>query len=142
MAKVILTIELDDAQELSRVSALLAGAPAPEMAVKVDTSKLEEAPIAKKESPAEAAPAEDKPAEAAPAEDKPAEAAHAEAAPAEAASEYSLEDIQRAFRAKRTKDNMNLMKEIVQAHGGTRLSDIPVASYPALMAELDALVVS
>lgn len=130
MAKVILTIELDDAQELSRVSALLAGAPAPEMAVKVDTSKLEEAlkaPIAKKESPAEAAPAED----------KPAEAAHAEAA-----SEYSLEDIQRAFRAKRTKDNMNLMKEIVQAHGGTRLSDIPVASYPALMAELDALVVS
>lgn len=125
MAKVILTIELDDAQELSRVSALLAGAPAPEMAVKVDTSKLEEAlkaPIAKKESPAKAAPAE---------------AAHAEAAP-----EYSLEDIQRAFRAKRTKDNMNLMKEIVQAHGGTRLSDIPVASYPALMAELDALVVS
>lgn len=130
MAKVILTIELDDAQELSRVSALLAGAPAPEMAVKMDTSKLEEAlkaPIAKKESPAKAAPAE-----AAPTEDKPAEAA----------SEYSLEDIQRAFRAKRTKDNMNLMKEIVQAHGGTRLSDIPVASYPALMAELDALVVS
>lgn len=117
MAKVILTIELDDAQELSRVSALLAGTPAPAMTVKVDTSKLEEAPIAKKESPAE-----DKPAEAAP--------------------EYSLEDIQRAFRAKRTKDNMNLMKEIVQAHGGTRLSDIPVASYPALMAELDALVVS
>lgn len=109
---------------------MLAGAPAPEMAVKVDTSKLEEAlkaPIAKKESPAKAAPAE---------------AAHAEADPAEAAPEYSLEDIQRAFRAKRTKDNMNLMKEIVQAHGGTRLSDIPVASYPALMAELDALVVS
>ena len=125
MAKVILTIELDDAQELSRVSALLAGAPAPEMAVKMDTSKLAEAlkaPIAKKESPAK---------------ETPAEAAHAEAA-----SEYSLEDIQRAFRAKRTKDNMNLMKEIVQAHGGTRLSDIPVASYPALMAELDALVVS
>lgn len=132
MAKVILTIELDDAQELSRVSALLAGAPAPAMTVKVDTSKLEEAPIAKKESPAK-----ETPAEAAPAEDKPAEAAHAEAA-----SEYSLEDIQRAFRAKRTKDNMNLMKEIVQAHGGTRLSDIPAASYPALMAELDALVVS
>ena len=122
MAKVILTIELDDAQELSKVSALLAGTPAPAMTVKVDTSKLEEAPIAKKESPAE---------------DKPAEADSAEAA-----SEYSLEDIQRAFRAKRTKDNMNLMKEIVQAHGGTRLSDIPVASYPALMAELDALVVS
>lgn len=122
MAKVILTIELDDAQELSRVSALLAGAPAPAMTVKVDTSKLEEAPIAKKESPAKETPAE--------------------AAPAEAAPEYSLEDIQRAFRAKRTKDNMNLMKEIVQAHGGTRLSDIPVASYPALMAELDALVVS
>ena len=130
MAKVILTIELDDAQELSRVSALLAGAPAPEMAVKVDTSKLEEdlkAPIAKKANPAK---------------ETPAEAAHAEADPAEAAPEYSLEDIQRAFRAKRTKDNMNLMKEIVQAHGGTRLSDIPVASYPALMAELDALVVS
>nr|DAU68271.1 MAG TPA: hypothetical protein [Caudoviricetes sp.] len=130
MAKVILTIELDDAQELSRVSALLTGAPAPEMAVKVDTSKLAEAlkaPIAKKESPAK---------------ETPAEAAPAEAAHAEAASEYSLEDIQRAFRAKRTKDNMNLMKEIVQAHGGTRLSDIPVASYPALMAELDALVVS
>lgn len=122
MAKVILTIELDDAQELSRVSALLAGAPAPAMTVKVDTSKLEEAPIAKKESPAKETPAEE---------------VHAEAA-----SEYSLEDIQRAFRAKRTKDNMNLMKEIVQAHGGTRLSDIPVASYPALMAELDALVVS
>lgn len=125
MAKVILTIELDDAQELSRVSALLAGAPAPEMAVKMDTSKLAEAlkaPIAKKESPAKETPAEE---------------VHAEAA-----SEYSLEDIQRAFRAKRTKDNMNLMKEIVQAHGGTRLSDIPVASYPALMAELDALVVS
>lgn len=122
MAKVILTIELDDAQELSRVSALLAGAPAPAMTVKVDTSKLEEAPIAKKESPADADPAEANPTEAAP--------------------EYSLEDIQRAFRAKRTKDNMNLMKEIVQAHGGTRLSDIPVASYPALMAELDALVVS
>ena len=120
MAKVILTIELDDAQELSRVSALLAGAPAPEMAVKVDTSKLEEAlkaPIAKKESPAKETPAE-------------------------AAPEYSLEAIQRAFKAKRTKDNMNLMKEIVQAHGGARLSDIPVASYPALMAELDALVVS
>lgn len=130
MAKVILTIELDDAQELSRVSALLAGAPAPEMAVKVDTSKLAEAlkaPIAKKESPAK---------------ETPAEAAPAEADSAEAAPEYSLEDIQRAFRAKRTKDNMNLMKEIVQAHGGTRLSDIPVASYPALMAELDALVVS
>ncbi len=130
MAKVILTIELDDAQELSRVSALLAGAPAPEMAVKMDTSKLEEAlkaPIAKKANPEKAAHTE-----AAPAEDKPAEAA----------SEYSLEDIQRAFKAKRTKDNMNLMKEIVQAHGGTRLSDIPVASYPALMAELDALVVS
>lgn len=125
MAKVILTIELDDAQELSRVGALLAGAPAPEMAVKVDTSKLEEAlkaPIAKKASSAK---------------ETPAEVAHAEAAP-----EYSLEDIQRAFRAKRTKDNMNLMKEIVQAHGGTRLSDIPAASYPALMAELDALVVS
>lgn len=125
MAKVILTIELDDAQELSSVSALLAGAPAPEMAVKMDTSKLAEAlkaPIAKKESPAKETPAEE---------------VHAEAA-----SEYSLEDIQRAFRAKRTKDNMNLMKEIVQAHGGTRLSDIPVASYPALMAELDALVVS
>lgn len=122
MAKVILTIELDDAQELSRVSALLAGAPAPAMTVKVDTSKLEEAPIAKKESPAKETPAEE---------------VHAEAA-----SEYSLEDIQRAFKAKRTKDNMNLMKEIVQAHGGTRLSDIPVASYPALMAELDALVVS
>ena len=137
MAKVILTIELDDAQELSRVSALLAGAPAPAMTVKVDTSKLEEAPIAKKESPAK-----ETPAEAAPTEDAPAEAAHAEADPAEAAPEYSLEDIQRAFRAKRTKDNMNLMKEIVQAHGGTRLSDIPVASYPALMAELDALVVS
>ena len=130
MAKVILTIELDDAQELSRVSALLTGTPAPEMAVKVDTSKLAEAlkaPLAKKESPAK---------------ETPAEAAHAEAAHAEAAPEYSLEDIQRAFRAKRTKDNMNLMKEIVQAHGGTRLSDIPVASYPALMAELDALVVS
>lgn len=130
MAKVILTIELDDAQELSRVSALLAGAPAPEMAVKVDTSKLAEAlkaPIAKKESPAK---------------ETPAEADSAEADSAEAASEYSLEDIQRAFRAKRTKDNMNLMKEIVQAHGGARLSDIPVASYPALMAELDALVVS
>lgn len=130
MAKVILTIELDDAQELSRVSALLTGAPAPEMAVKVDTSKLAEAlkaPIAKKESPAK---------------ETPAEVAHAEAEHAEAASEYSLEDIQRAFRAKRTKDNMALMKEIVQAHGGTRLSDIPVASYPALMAELDALVVS
>ncbi len=127
MAKVILTIELDDAQELSRVSALLAGAPAPEMTVKVDTSKLEEAPIAKKESRAKETPAEE---------------VHAEADPAEAASEYSLEDIQRAFRAKRTKDNMNLMKEIVQAHGGTRLSDIPAASYPALMAELDALVVS
>lgn len=125
MAKVILTIELDDAQELSRVSALLAGAPAPEMAVKVDTSKLEEAlkaPVAKKASPAK---------------ETPAEVAHAEVAP-----EYSLEDIQRAFKAKRTKDNMALMKEIVQAHGGTRLSDIPVASYPALMAELDALVVS
>ncbi len=130
MAKVILTIELDDAQELSRVSALLAGAPAPEMAVKVDTSKLEEAlkaPIAKKESPAK---------------ETPAEAAPAKETLAEAAPEYSLEDIQRAFKAKRTKDNMNLMKEIVQAHGGTRLSDIPVASYPALMAELDALVVS
>ncbi|MFR9291804.1 MAG: hypothetical protein ACLVKS_01335, partial [Peptococcus niger] len=73
MAKVILTIELDDAQELSRVSALLAGAPAPEMTVKVDTSKLEEAPIAKKESPAKETPAEE---------------VHAEAA-----SEYSLEDI-------------------------------------------------
>lgn len=135
MAKVILTIELDDAQELSRVSALLTGTPAPEMAVKVDTSKLAEAlkaPIAKKANPEKAAHTE-----AAPAEDKPAEAD-----PAEAAPEYSLEDIQRAFRAKRTKDNMNLMKEIVQAHGGTRLSDIPVASYPALMAELDALVVS
>ena len=135
MAKVILTIELDDAQELSRVSALLTGAPAPEMAVKVDTSKLAEAlkaPIAKKESPAK-----ETPAEATPTEEAPAEAPHAEAAP-----EYSLEDIQRAFKAKRTKDNMNLMKEIVQAHGGTRLSDIPVASYPALMAELDALVVS
>lgn len=130
MAKVILTIELDDAQELSRVSALLTGTPAPEMAVKVDTGKLAEAlkaPIAKKESPAKETPAEA----------APAEVAHAEAAP-----EYSLEDIQRAFRAKRTKDNMNLMKEIVQAHGGTRLSDIPAASYPALMAELDALVVS
>lgn len=127
MAKVILTIELDNAQELSRVSALLAGAPAPEMAVKVDTSKLEEAPIAKKESPAKETPAEE---------------VHAEADPAEAAPEYSLEDIQRAFKAKRTKDNMNLMKEIVQAHGGARLSDIPAASYPALMAELDALVVS
>lgn len=115
MAKVILTIELDDAQELSRVSALLAGKAA------VDK------PAPAKETPAEVAPTED-----APAEDKPAEAA----------PEYSLEDIQRAFRAKRTKDNMNLMKEIVQAHGGTRLSDIPVASYPALMAELDALVVS
>lgn len=125
MAKVILTIELDDAQELSRVSALLAGAPAPEMAVKMDTSKLAEAlkaPIAKKASPAQETPVEE---------------VHAEAAP-----EYSLEDIQRAFRAKRTKDNMALMKEIVQAHGGTRLSDIPAASYPALMAELDALVVS
>lgn len=132
MAKVILTIELDDAQELSRVSALLAGAPAPAMTVKVDTSKLEEAPIAKKASPAKKTPAE-----ATPTEEAPAEAPHAEAAP-----EYSLEDIQRAFKAKRTKDNMNLMKEIVQAHGGTRLSDIPVASYPALMAELDALVVS
>lgn len=132
MAKVILTIELDDAQELSRVSALLTGAPAPEMAVKVDTSKLAEALKAKKASPAKKTPAKATPAEAAP----------AEAAPAEAAPEYSLEDVQRAFRAKRTKDNMNLMKEIVQAHGGTRLSDIPVASYPALMAELDALVVS
>ena len=127
MAKVILTIELDDAQELSRVSALLTGAPAPEMAVKVDTSKLAEALKAKKASPAKKTPAKATPAEA---------------APAEAAPEYSLEDVQRAFRAKRTKDNMNLMKEIVQAHGGTRLSDIPVASYPALMAELDALVVS
>lgn len=130
MAKVILTIELDNAQELNRVSALLTGTPAPEMAVKVDTSKLAEAlkaPIAKKESPAK---------------ETPAEAAPAKETLAEAASEYSLEDIQRAFRAKRTKDNMNLMKEIVQAHGGTRLSDIPVASYPALMAELDALVVS
>lgn len=140
MAKVILTIELDDAQELSRVSALLTGTPAPEMAVKVDTSKLAEAlkaPIAKKESPAK-----ETPAEAAPAKETLAEAAPAKETLAEAASEYSLEDIQRAFRAKRTKDNMNLMKEIVQAHGGTRLSDIPVASYPALMAELDALVVS
>lgn len=124
MAKVILTIELDDAQELSRVSALLAGAPAPAMTVKVDTSKLEEAlkaPIAKKESPAEAAPTEDK--------------------PAEAASEYSLEDLQRAFRQKRTKENVQLLKEIVQAHGGARLSDVPEERRPALMAELDALVV-
>lgn len=129
MAKVILTIELDDAQELSRVSALLAGAPAPEMAVKVYTSKLEEAlkaSIAKKESPAK---------------ETPAEAAHAEADPAQAAEKISLEDLQRAFRQKRTKENVQLLKEIVQAHGGARLSEVPEDRRPALMAELDALVV-
>lgn len=130
MAKIILTLELDDTQELSRVSALLTGKAA------VDKPTPAEA------APTEAKPADANPADANPTEAVPAEANPAEAAPAEAAPEYSLEDIQRAFRAKRTKDNMNLMKEIVQAHGGTRLSDIPVASYPALMAELDALVVS
>lgn len=120
MAKLILTVEMDDPAELTHISQLLAGK-APE----VKTTATPE----QTETPAPEPDPTPTPEPVAPTE-----------TPAPAA-EISLEDLQRAFRQKRTKENVQLLKEIVQAHGGARLSEVPEDRRPALMAELDALVV-
>ncbi|MFP5522324.1 hypothetical protein [Peptococcus simiae] len=121
MAKLILTVEMDSPAELTHVSQLLVGK-APE----VRTTATPE-PTAAPEPEPTPAPT---PAPAAPTE-----------TPVPGAEKISLEDLQRAFRQKRTKENAQLLKEIVQAHGGARLSEVPEDRRPALMAELDALVV-